>query len=274
MARSRDSVSGDTSMLVGMLRALRGHFRRVQITWPPVPSEQEMAAANIGGGDYPEIGRDFLQYFIGLGGLKPTDAVLDIGCGLGRMAVPLADWLAPEARYAGFDVVPDSIRWCRKHITARRAGFRFDLLDDVRNTHYNARGANAAETVRFPYDDASFDFVFATSVFTHLVPGAASRYLAESRRVLRPGGRLFATWFLVSEDGPLTEAALELLPFDEGTHRVASRQVPEAVVGFPYRFVEDAYANAGLEPMNTIAGYWVQGISQLPYQDMIVARRP
>src|SRR5687767_15011180 len=72
-----------------------------------------------------------------------------------------------------------------------RPDFQFDWLD-VGNTQYNTRSSRAASAVRFPDDDASFDFVFATSVFTHLLPDAAARYLAESRRVLRPGGRLFA----------------------------------------------------------------------------------
>jgi SAM-dependent methyltransferase len=130
-----------------------------------------------------------------------------------------------------------------------------------------------ASTVRFPYDDASFDFVFATSVFTHLLPDAGARYLVESRRVLRPGGRLFATWFLLDEDAPPTEAALELFPFDERTHRVASRKVPEAVIGFPRQAVTRAYASAGLHLSSLTAGHWAQGLHELPYQDMLVGRR-
>jgi hypothetical protein len=84
---------------------------------------------------------------------------------------------------------------------------------------------------------------------------------------------LFATWFLVDDDAPLSDAARELLPFDEGTHRVASRDVPEAVIGFPRRSVTHAYDSAGFHLTSLTTGQWAQGLHQLPYQDMLVGRR-
>ena len=47
----------------------------------------------IGGGNLKEIGKRFLQHFIELGKLKPNDIVLDVGCGIGRMAFPLTKYL-------------------------------------------------------------------------------------------------------------------------------------------------------------------------------------
>ena len=38
--------------------------------------------------------------------------------------------------------------------------------------------------------------MFLTSVFTHLLPHDLTHYLAEINRVLRPGGRCVATFFL------------------------------------------------------------------------------
>ncbi len=54
----------------------------------------------IGGGDYVAVGDRFFEVFKEAG-LEPTDDVLDIGCGVGRMARPLVGWL--EGRYEGFD---------------------------------------------------------------------------------------------------------------------------------------------------------------------------
>jgi 2-polyprenyl-3-methyl-5-hydroxy-6-metoxy-1,4-benzoquinol methylase len=67
----------------------------------------------VGDGDFKEIGGEFLDYFIRLGGLNSGDKVLDIGCGLGRMARPLVPFLDPdkEGEYHGFDIVPNGISW-------------------------------------------------------------------------------------------------------------------------------------------------------------------
>ena len=48
----------------------------------------------VGAGDFTAIGLEFLRYFQDLGGLRPTDHVLDVGCGIGRMALPLTGYLS------------------------------------------------------------------------------------------------------------------------------------------------------------------------------------
>ncbi|PFK01104.1 SAM-dependent methyltransferase, partial [Bacillus cereus] len=41
------------------------------------------------GGDFEKVGKEFLNHFIQIGALKSNEKVLDVGCGVGRMAVPL-----------------------------------------------------------------------------------------------------------------------------------------------------------------------------------------
>src|SRR6185437_8284340 len=72
----------------------------------------------VGGADaYMATGNEFLGYLVDLCGLQPGGAVLDVGCGSGRMALPLAGYLNPEGRYGGFDVSREAIAWCTENIS-------------------------------------------------------------------------------------------------------------------------------------------------------------
>ena len=53
-----------------------------------------------------------LKQFIDLGGLKPEHRVLDIGSGIGRVAIPLTEYLNEKGSYEGFDVVELGVNWC------------------------------------------------------------------------------------------------------------------------------------------------------------------
>jgi SAM-dependent methyltransferase len=142
----------------------------------------------VGHSDFAATGDEFMAHFVELGGLQPHERVLDVGCGIGRMARPLAGYLSSDGAYEGFDVNPDGIAWCRRRYR-RHPGFGFQVAD-IFNARYNPAGAHRADEYRFPYEDATFDFVLATSVFTHLLEADAANYLAECARVLAPGGRL------------------------------------------------------------------------------------
>lgn len=134
---------------------------------------------------------------------KSGDFVLDIGCGNGRVAMALAD---EPIRYLGFDPVPESIAFCRTAFEDYPP-FQFEHLD-VRNSRYHPAGAIAPQNVTFPVKDRSVNLAVLTSVFTHLeTEVAAIRYLNEIRRVLKPGGRCFSTWFRSPPNQVTTDAA-------------------------------------------------------------------
>ena len=71
------------------------------------------------GGGFQTVGREFLAHLRQLCRLQPQESVLDIGCGVGRIAVPLLDYLGPQGSYLGFDISRDAVEWCAAHITPR-----------------------------------------------------------------------------------------------------------------------------------------------------------
>ncbi len=230
----------------------------------------------VGGGDFERTGREFLGYFTELGGLRPGDRVLDIGCGIGRMALPLTGYL-DGGSYAGFDVGREMVRWCTRNITPRWPDFEFAWAP-IYNGKYNPFGNVSGAEFRFPYEDSSFDFAFATSLFTHLPREEVRHYLAETARVLRPGGSCLLTFFLLT---PESEAAVAAgrASFDfrhpiEGGMTTDPRQ-PEEAVAFPAADVRALLAEVGLrvrEPLHP--GLWANAEAGLTLQDVVVAERP
>jgi SAM-dependent methyltransferase len=213
---------------------------------------------DVGGGDFKRIGDELAALLI-RHGLKPEHRVLDVGCGVGRVALPLTHYVT-SGTYDGFDIVKRWIRWCRRNITRAHPNFRFTHAN-VWNSHYNRRGVPAS-AFRFPYEDASFDFVFATSVFTHLDPAAARNYLHEAQRVLAPGGTLLATFFILDE--PIENPALDF-SVDRGDHRLLSESDPDWAIAFDPSILSE------LPPYTITRGRWRnQGGDQ--FQDVVVSR--
>ncbi|MBI5105047.1 MAG: class I SAM-dependent methyltransferase [Solirubrobacterales bacterium] len=228
----------------------------------------------VGHSDFVDTGDEFLTHFVELGGLQPAERVLDVGCGIGRMARPLAGYLSAAGSYDGFDVNRRGIGWCRRRYR-RHPNFRFQVAD-LFNSRYNPGGAHRAAEYRFPYDDGSFDFVLCTSVLTHLLEGDAEHYLAEMARVLAPGGRLFATFLLLDDE---TRRALAdgraTLPFldPEGHVAVVSDEVPEEAVAYDRGWVTAQLEGHGLEVRAIERGTWAGFEDGRSFQDLVVAAR-
>jgi SAM-dependent methyltransferase len=245
---------------------------------PLVPPTRMMFDGPRGVKAYRENGREFLAHFRSLGGLKPEEDVLDVGSGIGRKAMPLTGFLLPTSRYEGFDINTSGVEWCRAHISARFPNFHFQPAD-VYNAHYNPDGATAASEYVFPFDDESFDFVFLGSVFTHLVPADLDNYVAQIARVLRPGGRMLATFFLLDD---VTEAqtragrAFYDFRFECPGHRVFDPKDPEYAVAYATNDMFEIVRSHGLDVSDDTVylGSWSGRPYGLSFQDIVVATKP
>jgi SAM-dependent methyltransferase len=212
--------------------------------------------------------------------LQPTDHVLDVGCSIGRLAVPFLRFLRDGGRYDGMDTNPVGLYWCQRMITPRYPHFRFHFAD-IYNKLYNPLGEWKASECTFPYADDSFDFILLASVFTHMRPLDLANYLAEVSRILRPGGRCLITYFLLDEEALRLlgegKAALpfgrsNLLPHAAGKCRLGDPRVPESIIAFDEDTIVRLYADLGLEVQRPIRyGKWSGRTRTYPLQDQVVA---
>ena len=198
--------------------------------------------------------------------VRGGDTVLDVGCGPGAMVPEFASRLGPSGGYVGFDVHAASIRWARK----RHGGdprLRFEHADLVSAW---GPGTNAASTYRFPLEEGQADLVLAKSVFTHLLEADARHYLAEIRRVLRPGRGAVVTVFLYDESGPTLPEVERAFPWSDGRAvRWRLRSRPSAAVAYGRELFEAMISAAGLRVIWMSAGYY-PGSARPAGQDTLV----
>ena len=231
----------------------------------------------VGDGNFQAVGSEFLGHFIRKGGLQKTSRVLDIGCGIGRMAVPLTQYLDfDKGSYCGIDPVAGGINWCQQKVSPAYSNFEFRHVDIAHNL-YNPKGAIDGLELVLPYEGNQFDFIIMTSVVTHLPDEEVSAYLREVERLLAPGGRLFMTAFVVDKVAQENvsnkrDARLGFQRYDEGPCWFVPELPPLAAVGFDDGFLDRALTGAGLTTITKSFGHW-RGVSSDHYQDLFVAEK-
>ena len=214
---------------------------------------------------------DILQAISSVADYGSFKRVLDWGAGCGRVSVHFLDFdTRPE--FFGCDVVPELVDWCSDHL----ARGRFSLINPFPPTHF---------------EEGFFDFVFSSSVMTHLSRDVQKIWLAEIRRILRPGGVFVASTlgesaflrdfvyrrrrgfrsglgaFLGYERHSLAESGGIL----DDNH---NRSLGAAVPGDYYRNVYQTpeYTKAGWSEYFRIIRYIERGLDH--YQDLVLMVRP
>jgi SAM-dependent methyltransferase len=130
--------------------------------------------------------------------LDPSAEILEIGCGVGRLLVPLAERVAVAH---GVDISPVMIEKSKEYAA------------DAPNVKTALTDGSLAH-----FANESLDFVFSFIVFQH-IPGRAPirRYVEEAARVLKPGGVFrFQVdgrwWWKHAEGGPDTYNGVKFSP--------------------------------------------------------------
>ena len=116
--------------------------------------------------------------------LTDCEKILDWGCGAGRLTQHLPRML--QAEIHGVDIDAENIAWAAANIP-------------------DVQFAPIGLDPPLPFPDASFDAMIGLSVYTHLSEEDQFRWLAEHRRILKPGGLLLVT---VAAESALKRARL------------------------------------------------------------------
>lgn len=135
-------------------------------------------------------------------GLNAQSALLDIGCGTGRLAIGIMSTLGTIRQYEGVDVSATAVEWCSRYLPPHDPHFHFTLIN-IQNERYNPAGGTISNAFRLPFADHTFDIIQLYSVFSHMRSPDVRAYLKEFARLLAPNGSVFLTAFV--EEGVLDE---------------------------------------------------------------------
>lgn len=144
--------------------------RRHGWSGPVPPLENRLRVSGPGVGHFIEVGRRTRDLVLGAldeyGERRPGLAVLDFGAGVGRTLFHMAD--------EGFDLYATDVDPTAMAFLGRKCPGV-----DVRVNDYDPP---------LEYQAGTFDVVYSISIWTHLPLDAQMPWLAEIRRVLKPGG--------------------------------------------------------------------------------------
>ncbi|MGH3318692.1 MAG: class I SAM-dependent methyltransferase [Streptosporangiaceae bacterium] len=141
------------------------------------------------GGKWRRLGRLQFDFMRGQE-LRPDSLLLDVGCGALRGGAHFVSFLDP-GHYYGIDVNQSLLD----------AGYDRELAAELRD---KLPRDNLRATGRFDCDfGVAFDFALAQSLFTHAPLNGVRLCLYRVAKVMRPGGRFYATFFEPPQDLPL-----------------------------------------------------------------------
>jgi SAM-dependent methyltransferase len=238
-----------------------------------VPEEEPSVVPDAQGRALAALCRDRLD-------LRRDARIVDIGCGWGRLAAALAEHLDPTADYHGFDPKREHVRWAQINLMPRHQALNFHITN-LANRIYNPGGVLRTRTFVVPFATASRDLVVASALFAYLSPEELDAYAREAARILKPGGRLLATFYLLDDEArPILPRLGPPLAFRFPAGPIVSTSPNGGgLVAYDEAHVRGVLERHGFVLEPTVRGTWRDEIDEAPggpprlREDAMIGRR-
>jgi SAM-dependent methyltransferase len=234
----------------------------------------------VGGGDPEPIAQEVVTAIEKYAALNDGDSILDVGCGCGRIAAALTQYVDRTSNYVGIDIVPGLIDFARTFITPRYPSFKFLLLNESNKTYdwwLRLEGEMGIAKLTEGVPAQSIDLAISISLFTHLDFPSALEMLASIHQVLKSDGRVFLTVF-VQDAGALEgiDAGRTAFSFKHRTPSgklfAESSEDPTLAVAYDDELLNELIGSTGFQLDRRVRGYWSIGGTGETFQDVLVLR--
>lgn len=186
--------------------------------------------------------------------IEADNFVVEIGCGVGRDAIQLTKHLNFSGNYVGIDIIKPSIEWCQKNITPKYPNFKF-IFYNINSQIHNPNGTTKTTQVKLPIKSNTVDRIILQSVFTHMFEKDIIHYLKEFRRILKPSGKIFASFFIT----------------DLKSLKLSKKNM--STLSFQYKLNSHCYINDNIYPEGAV-GYTVTGLKHMLTESKMVLDQP
>lgn len=218
-----------------------------------------------------DINKIFFETLLKSLQLQKNIKILDLGCGHGRLAIPLTKIIDNSMNYYGLDANRKNVEWCKTNITNVYPNFNFQQLS-LKQDNYEQNKLK----VSLPYENETFDFVYTTLLFTHLPPEEVKIYLLEINRVLKKNGKCFLAYFLWNPVIELMykEGKTDLKTLSNKVDYLSITNIlKEEVTAYPEANVINWHELCKLPICEVLYGTWSGNTIDNPYQDIIIAEK-
>ncbi len=233
----------------------------------------------VGGGDPHALGKINSNIIDKLAAIEPGMRVLDFGCGCGRIALPVLERLGSAGSLVGVDILPSMVSFCANEISPHFSNAEFFCLQ-ADNSHYEKWRQQSSDSFQQletlgDLPAASFDIVFAFSVFTHLNRADTQSYLREIAALLKPNGRAVLSVLFINDSSRMgNRLGLSSVPFGRSIFfkkaaYFGNQKDKLASVGYRESVFTKIAMKAGLDVCQIYYGAWPGRKGRKSYQDMI-----